>query len=108
MLVSPPPPIPTTLTVNPATGDYNVATSVSGVLTNTATSAPISGEPVTLTLNATETCTGITDSTGTATCSLTPGEAEGSYPLTGTFAGDTSVVPGPLGQQRVQHLCGHP
>ena len=37
---------PTTLTVNAATGEYNVATTVSGVLTNSTTSAPIAGEPV--------------------------------------------------------------
>ena len=91
--VSAPAPIPTTLTVNSASGYYNVATSVSGVLTNSNTSAPIANEPVTFKLNATETCTGTTNSTGTATCSLTPGEAKGSYPLTASFAGDTTKTP---------------
>jgi hypothetical protein len=91
--VSPPPPVPTTLTVNPATGDYNVATTVSGVLTNSSTSAPIANEPVTFKLNGSETCAGITDSTGTASCSVIPGEASGTYPLTGTFAGDATVSP---------------
>ncbi len=66
---------------------------MSGVLTNSITSAPIAGEPVMLTLNGAETCTGITDSTGTASCSVTPGEASGTYPLTGTFGGDTTVSP---------------
>ena len=70
-----------------------MATAVSGVLTNSNTSAPIAGEPVTLTLDATETCTGTTDATGTATCFVTPGEAKGTYPLTGTFAGDSTLVP---------------
>jgi hypothetical protein len=91
--VSAPAPIPTTLKVNSATGEYNVATTVSAVLTNSNTSAPISGEPVTLTLNATQTCMGTTNSAGTASCSITPGEAPGTYPLTGSFAGDTSVSP---------------
>jgi hypothetical protein len=91
--VSPPPPLPTTLTVHSATGEFGFATTVSGVLTNSNTSAPISGEPVTLTLNGAENCTGITDSSGTASCSITPGEAKGTYPLTGTFGGDTSVSP---------------
>ncbi len=91
--VSPSPPVPTTLTVNSATGDYNVATTVSGVLTNSSTSAPISDEPVVFTLNGTEACTAMTDSTGIASCSVTPGEASGSYPLTGTFAGDTTLSP---------------
>ena len=65
------------------------------MLTNADTSAPIAGEPVTLTLNGTETCTGITDGTGTASCSITPGEAQGTYPLAATFGGDTSRVPRP-------------
>ena len=86
-------PIPTTLKVNSATGQYNVATAVSGVLTNSATSAAIASEPVTFKLNGSETCTGITNSTGTASCSVTPAEGQGTYPLTGTFAGDTTVSP---------------
>ena len=39
-----------------------------------------------------QTCTATTDATGTATCSITPGEAAGSYPLTAMFAGDASFV----------------
>ncbi len=66
--VSPPPPIPTTLKVNPATGQYNVATQVSGVLTNSTTTAPIANEPVTFKLNGAETCTGTTNTSGAASC----------------------------------------
>jgi hypothetical protein len=87
------PPAPTTLKVNPATGDFADATTVSAVLTNTATSAPVSGEPVAFKLNGTETCTGTTDGTGTASCSITPGEAAGTYTLAAAFAGDTTVTP---------------
>ena len=79
---------PTILTVNSATGDYSDATTVSGILTDGTTNSPIANEPVTFTLAGTETCTGTTDSTGTASCSLTPGEQAGSYPLTGSFTGD--------------------
>src|SRR6202035_5929946 len=86
----------TKLKVIAATGDYNVATSVSGILTNSNTSAAIANEPVTFMLNGSETCTGITDSTGTASCFVTPGEASGSYPLTGSFAGDTTLTPSRL------------
>ena len=81
---------PTTLTVSSATGDFADATTVSGVLTDTLTNAPIAGEPVTLALNGTESCTGTTDASGTATCSITPGEAAATYPLTGTFPGDAT------------------
>ena len=88
--------IPTTLAVNPATSDYNVAGHRLGRADQHATTAPISGEPVTFSLNGNETCTGTTDSTGTASCSITPEEAQGSYPLTATFAGDTTASPGLL------------
>ncbi len=57
---------PTTLTVNATSGDYSDATIVSGVLNDANTNAPISGQPVTFTLNGDETCSGTTDGTGTA------------------------------------------
>ena len=97
---------PTTLTVNPATSDYNVPATVSGVLTNTSTSAPIANEPVTFSLNGSETCTGTTDSTGTASCSVTPAEASGTYPLTGTLRRGYDAVSDSPGQQWLQHLRG--
>ena len=81
---------PTTLTVSSATGDFADATTVSGVLTDTLTNTPVGGEPVTLALNSTEACTGTTDASGTATCSITPGEAAATYPLTGSFSGDAA------------------
>jgi hypothetical protein len=85
-------PTPTTLTVASPTTPIEVGqpTQVSAVLTNSTTNAPIAGEPVTLTLNGTETCTATTDSTGTATCSITPGEPSGTYTLTASFAGDST------------------
>ncbi len=82
---------PTTLMVNSATGDYSDATQVSGVLTDSVTNAPIRNEPVTLTLNGTEKCTATTDATGTATCSITPGEQAATYTLKGTFGGDATL-----------------
>jgi hypothetical protein len=81
---------PTTLTVHSATGDYADATTVWGVLTDSVTNQPISGESVTLSLDGKESCTAVTDATGTASCSVTPSEAAATYPLTGTFAGDTA------------------
>ena len=81
---------PTALMINPATSDYADATTVSGVLTDSVTNVPLPGEPVTFQLNGTETCTGTTDATGTASCSVTPGEPAATYQLTGTFSGDTT------------------
>src|SRR5262249_32953835 len=83
---------PTTLTVSPATGDFADATTVSAVLKNSTTAAPIPGQPVTFTLNGAESCTGTTDATGTASCQITPGEAAGTYPLIASFAGNGTFV----------------
>ncbi len=90
---------PTTLTINPGSSPYSNSTTVSGVLTDTVTNAPISGEPVTFVLNGSETCTADTDATGTASCSITPGEpavttpggTSTTYTLTGTFPGDKTL-----------------
>ena len=76
------------LTVNPASSDFNDPGTVSGTLTDASTSAPISGQSVTFSLNGTESCTGTTAANGLASCTVTPGEAAGSYPLTASFAGD--------------------
>ena len=57
------------------------------------TGAPIPGEPVTLKLNGTQTCTATTNASGVATCSITPNEPAGTYSLTASFGGDTSKAP---------------
>ncbi len=84
---------PTSLSVSPASGDYADATTVSAVLTDTTTSSGVAGKTVTFKLNGSETCSGTTDSTGKASCALTPGEAAGTYTLAASFAGDSSFQP---------------
>ena len=81
------PQISTALVINPASGNFSSPTPVSAVLTardrhdgRHATTAPIPDEPVTFTLNGLETCTATTDSTGTATCVITPGEPSRATP----------------------------
>ncbi len=81
---------PTTLAIQPVSGNFSSPTPVSAVLTDSATNTPIPDEQVTFTLNGTETCTATTDSTGTATCVITPGEPSSSYTLTASFSGDSS------------------
>ena len=88
---APPPTAPSTLTVSPVTGNFSSPTPVSAVLTNPSTGAPIVNEPITFTLNGSETCTANTDSTGTATCDITAGEPSSSYTLSASFPGDTTT-----------------
>lgn len=85
-------PTPSTLAAEAATGDYHDPTTVSATLTKTATSAAIVGKTVQFTLNGTETCTGTTNATGVATCSITPSEAAGTYTLLAAFAGGTGFA----------------
>jgi uncharacterized repeat protein (TIGR01451 family) len=81
--------IPTSLTYNGATtSDFNDAATVSAVLTDDAFN-PLSGKQIDFTLNGTETCSAMTDGSGTASCPITPGEAAGSYMITAAF-NDTS------------------
>lgn len=68
--------------------DFNDPATVAATLTDSL--GPVSGQNVTFTLNGTETCSGTTGATGVASCSLTPGEAAGSYTLTAAFAGSAS------------------
>jgi hypothetical protein len=83
----------TKLTVNPTTGIYNGSTPVSGTLTNTYTNQPVPGEPVTLTVNGTQSCTAATNAQGVATCNISPSEPAGSYSFSGSFPGDQNSQP---------------
>jgi uncharacterized repeat protein (TIGR01451 family) len=84
--------IPTVTTYSgPASGDFNDATTVSATLTDD-TLIPLSGKTILFTLNGTETCSGVTDGTGSASCSLTPGEAAGAYSLTAAFTDASDPV----------------
>ena len=68
--------------------DFHDPATVAGVLSDSH--GPLSGRSVTFTLNGTETCSATTNASGAASCSLTPGEAAGGYPLTASFAGDAT------------------
>jgi hypothetical protein len=101
-IIAPPPTTqPTTLAFTAAsatTSDFDDAATVQAQLTTTS-GAPVPGETITFTLTpggtgggvapgGTPSCTGTTGATGTATCSLTPNQAAGTFTLTATFAGD--------------------
>ncbi|WP_225847043.1 choice-of-anchor P family protein [Streptomyces sp. HPF1205] len=70
------------------TGDFDDPATVSAALSDSG--GPLAGRSVTFALNGAETCTATTDAAGIASCSLTPAEAAGTYPLTASFAGDAT------------------
>ena len=73
------------------TSDFDDAATVSAKLSDAGTGVP--NKTVTFVLGAgtgTETCSGTTDASGVASCSITPNQAAGMYTLTATFAGDAS------------------
>ena len=85
---------PTTLTYTGATtGDYHDAATVSAKLTdNTTGGTPVANKLITFTLNSSQTCTATTNAAGIATCTITPNQAAGPYPLTASFAADTKYA----------------
>lgn len=81
---------PTSITyssANPVSVDYNDPVQLSATLYN-RTGGVVAGKSLTLTLNGTESCSGLTNSFGTATCSVTPKEPAGAYSVSVSFAGD--------------------
>jgi hypothetical protein len=69
----------------PSNGDFNDPIALEAILASG--DAPVSGKAILFTLGS-KSCAGQTDDQGIATCSLTPTENAGSYPLNIGFAGD--------------------
>lgn len=81
--------------------DFEVTKHAAGLVYTGATSGPyagsatvaaqlspaVAGATLVFSLGNAETCSGTTNAAGVASCSLTPGEAAGTYPLTISFAG---------------------
>lgn len=76
-----------TITGSP-TSDYHDPGTVSAVLTDNG--GPAAGQTIVFTLNGSESCSAVTNASGTASCQITPQEAAGSYPLTATFSGSAT------------------
>jgi hypothetical protein len=73
--------------------DFNDPATVQATLTSAG--SPVANETVKFVLGSgagTETCSGVTDPSGTASCSITPNQAAGPYKITATFAGDGSYA----------------
>jgi kumamolisin len=86
--------IPTKITyTGPSAGEYHDPITVSATLKDDSVPAssssgdPIAGETLMFTLGAAS-CSGVTNGSGSASCSLTPADAAGSYSLKVSFAGD--------------------
>jgi len=78
---------PTTLTYTGATaGDYHDGVTLSGVLTLSGTPAGIAGQTITFSVG-TQNCSGVTNASGAASCSLTLNQVPGPYAVTASFAG---------------------
>ena len=76
------------ITGGATSADYHDPATVAATLTDNA--GPIAGQSVTFSLNGAETCSATTNSSGVASCSITPQEAAGGYTLAATFAGDAT------------------
>jgi Bacterial Ig-like domain (group 3) len=76
------------ITGGASTSDFNDPATVAAVLSDSG--GPLAGEPVTFTLNGAETCSATTNGSGSASCSLTPQEAAGTYTLLASFGGDAT------------------
>ena len=83
-----------TLNQSPSSGVPNKPLVLTATLVDVS-ATPVAGVGgVTLSFSfAGQTCTGTTNSAGTATCSITPSVSDGSYPLAATFGGTSSLLP---------------
>ena len=75
----------------PASGTYHLAMTVSGTLRDSLTNTAIAGETLTIGFG-TDTCTGVTNAAGAASCTLTPQQVPGPYVATASYAGSTQYV----------------
>jgi hypothetical protein len=85
---------PTKLTYTGAgTGDYNDPATAGATLTSVVTNTPLSEASVDLTLDGQKPCSQQTNTAGQASCTITPNEPAGSYPVTAVFGGDANYQP---------------
>lgn len=75
------------------TQDYHDQFTASAKLVDPVDGVPIAGKTITFTLGVGDTCSVTTDSSGAASCSITPTQAAGSYSITASFAGDVDYEP---------------
>ncbi len=69
-------------------GDYHDGVTLSGTLADQATGDPVAGKTMSFTLGA-QSCSGVTDGSGAASCDLTLNQVPGPYTVVASFAGDS-------------------
>jgi M6 family metalloprotease-like protein len=74
------------------TEDYHDPFTASATLVDPVGGVPIAGKTIVFTLGVGDTCSAVTSASGFASCSITPTQAAGSYPLVASFAGDVDYV----------------
>ncbi|SRR5579875_3888966 len=81
------------LNQSPAAGAVNLPITLAGTLVDISVSPPsgLKGQTVSFSL-AGQNCTAVTDSSGNASCSITPDVPSGTYSLTASFAGNSSFI----------------
>jgi hypothetical protein len=88
----------TTITyTGPSSGFIGDPVTLSGRLTTTTSGTPVPNASLVFRLNANETCVGATNTNGVASCTITPNEVAGTYPLAIGYGGD--VVHQPSGAE---------
>ena len=80
--------VETKLTITgPTSAVQNHSVTLQAQMVDAITSAAVSGKTVSFSMGA-ENCTGATNASGYASCSIIPTDAPGGYTLTASFAGD--------------------
>ena len=74
------------------TGDYHDQVTLSATLDDAETSGPLSGQTLSFTLGS-QSCSGVTDAFGFASCDLVLNQVPGGYTVTASFAGDSVYAP---------------
>ena len=80
---------PTATDTSDVTANVGAAMTFSATLTSNG--SPVAGKTISIHAG-TQSCSGVTGSTGTASCSITLAQALGTYSITATFAGDTGFL----------------
>jgi len=74
------------------TSDYHDAFTATATLVDPVDGVPVVGKLVAFTLGAGDGCSASTDTSGVASCSITPTQVPASYALVASFAGDVDYV----------------